>query len=80
MEKFAYNKYICFYHLKSCYSSQYITSFYNIFKEDNTCDEMFQFKTKINVPNSQIICSSINSNKNYVFFQPYNKKGFYLIN
>ena len=82
MEKISYNKYICFYHLRGCYSSDYKISFCNLFKEDNkdnTFDEMFLFKNDINIGNIQIYSSIINSDKTYIFCQPYKKKGLYLI-
>ena len=78
MEQLAYNKYICFYQEKGCYSSHYIASFCNIFS-DNTFGEMFEFKNEIDIPDERMLCSTINSDKTYVFCQPYKKVGLYLI-
>ena len=80
MEKLSYNKFICFYYLKGCCSSEYMVSFCSLFKDDIVFDHMFQFQNKyINIPNIKIICTTSNNQKNYIFCQPYHMKMLYLI-
>ena len=80
MEKLSYNKFICFYYLKGCYSSEYMVSFCSLFKDGIIFDHMFQFQNKfISIPNIKIICTTSNNQKNYIFCQPYHMKILYLI-
>ena len=79
MEKLSDNKFICFYKIKGCYSSNYEVSFCSLFKDDKKFDEMFHFNDKLNIYETKIICTSINYIKNYIFCQPYKMNCIYLI-
>ena len=79
MEQLDNNKYICSYNERGCYSSNFSISFCNIFG-DEFYKDMFKFQRRdIISEDKNIICTTINSTKNFIFCQPFKKAGLYLI-